>query len=242
MATRNEIMLAMNFLAERYPEHSTLLILSGSHAYGMDHAESDIDIRGVFVAPSASLLGIQNVSDRFEGDASYDFVSHEFNKFVSLMCKNNPNILELVASLSDPSVLTRANDPSVVQLLTDIAPYCLSAKGIRSNYCGFANGQIKRMDRHGDADDPRRVKLIRHAFRVLDQADHLLRTGRTRVLLDAEEIERLNAYVDMENEAVVQLMEDRIAEISAIDSSIQEYPDLRKVNQMVIDWRKGHIT
>ena len=241
MATRNAIMLAMNYVAERYPEHSTLLILSGSHAYGMNHADSDIDIRGVFVTPSANLLGIQNVSDRFEGDDSYDFVSHEFNKFVSLMCKNNPNILELVASLSEPAIITRANDPSVAQLLVELAPYCLSSKGIRSNYCGFANGQIRRMDRHGDADDPRRVKLIRHAFRVLDQADHLLKTGQTRVLLSADEIERLTGYAEMDNESVIELMETRIAEISAIESSIQEYPDLEKVNQVVIDWRRQHL-
>lgn len=73
--------------------------LSGSHAYGLNTPESDVDIKGVFVMPESdffSLGSIEQVSDE-----SNDTVYYELKRFFELLSKNNPNILEMLYSPDD---------------------------------------------------------------------------------------------------------------------------------------------
>lgn len=69
--------------------------LSGSKVYGLDTAESDTDIRGVFILPKEDYFSLEYIGQI--NDETNDVVYYELNKFIGLCAKNNPNILELLA-------------------------------------------------------------------------------------------------------------------------------------------------
>ncbi len=70
--------------------------VSGSHAYGLATETSDEDRRGVFCVPQKTLYGLG--FDAQISDERNDEVYYELGRFVELAAKNNPNILELLAT------------------------------------------------------------------------------------------------------------------------------------------------
>ncbi len=73
--------------------------VSGSRAFGLATATSDTDIKGVFYLPKDHFLGLDYVPQ--VSNESNDVVFYELGRFVELLLKNNPNILELLASPED---------------------------------------------------------------------------------------------------------------------------------------------
>ena len=73
--------------------------ISGSRAYGLDTPESDTDIRGVFILPKEQFYSMDYVGqiNNETNDESY----YELGKFIDLLAKNNPNILELLNTPDD---------------------------------------------------------------------------------------------------------------------------------------------
>jgi hypothetical protein len=78
------------------PEGSRLLykVLAGSHATNLATPTSDEDWRGVYQAPTRSLLGLQSPPETIQmpPDETYWELSH----FARLCLKGNPNIMELL--------------------------------------------------------------------------------------------------------------------------------------------------
>ncbi len=68
--------------------------ISGSRAYGLDTPESDTDIRGVFFLPKEKFLSLGYIDQ--VSNKSNDIVYYELGRFIELLSKNNPNILELL--------------------------------------------------------------------------------------------------------------------------------------------------
>ncbi len=79
--------------------------LSGSRAYGTDTPESDTDIRGIFIAPREQFYGLEHPAQI--SDETNDTTYYEIGRFIELLTKNNPNILELIFTRGD-SVLQRS--------------------------------------------------------------------------------------------------------------------------------------
>ena len=73
--------------------------LSGSHAYGLATPESDVDIKGVFILPEDDYLGLNYVEQ--VSNETNDIVYYELGRFVELLSKSNPNILELLYTPED---------------------------------------------------------------------------------------------------------------------------------------------
>ncbi len=71
-----------------------LITLGGSHAYGTNNAESDIDLRGVLHMSESTLLGNQSY-EQFE-DRQTDTVFYSFNKTFDLLTSCNPNTIEIL--------------------------------------------------------------------------------------------------------------------------------------------------
>jgi len=69
--------------------------ITGSKAYGLDTPESDTDIRGIYVIPKNLFYSLdypQQVSNN-----TNDIVYYELRRFMELLSKNNPNIIEMLA-------------------------------------------------------------------------------------------------------------------------------------------------
>lgn len=75
-----------------------ILTLGGSHAYGMDIQTkdyvSDIDIRGIAINSKEEIL----LNNDFEQvvDSDTDTVIYSFNKMITLLTKQNPNVIEIL--------------------------------------------------------------------------------------------------------------------------------------------------
>ncbi len=109
--------------------------ISGSNAYGTNTPMSDTDIRGVFVLPQDDLYGLTSVEQ--VADDRNDIVFYELGRFVDLLTKNNPNILELLCTPAD-CVLHR--NPLMDRLTTEL----FLSKLCRDTFAGYAISQIKK--------------------------------------------------------------------------------------------------
>ncbi|WP_219601055.1 DNA polymerase beta superfamily protein [Hymenobacter sp. DG01] len=73
--------------------------ISGSRAYGTHLPHSDTDLKGVFILPEAEFYGLTYVPQ--VANATNDEVFYELRRFVELLVKNNPTVLELLGTPED---------------------------------------------------------------------------------------------------------------------------------------------
>jgi uncharacterized protein len=109
--------------------------ISGSRAYGTNVQASDTDIRGVFMLPQKDLYGLSYTEQ--VADERNDIIYYEVKRFIDLLLKNNPNILELLA-LPDDCVLYR--HPSVLRLKSEL----FLSKKCKFTFAQYAFAQIKK--------------------------------------------------------------------------------------------------
>ncbi|MEM7012878.1 MAG: nucleotidyltransferase domain-containing protein [Verrucomicrobiota bacterium] len=127
----------MNLNLEVARSESCLLFecVSGSRAYGLDTPESDTDLRGVFVAPRQLLYGF-GAPDQVS-DESHDQSYFEIGRFVELLLKNNPNILEMLYTASD---CVRFKNP----LFNLLKPEMFLSKLCEATFSGYAITQVRK--------------------------------------------------------------------------------------------------
>jgi hypothetical protein len=109
--------------------------ISGSKAYGLDVPDSDTDIKGVFVLPQKDYYGFNYVTQ--VADDTNDTVYYELGRFLELLKKNNPNILEM---LGTPTKKVLLRHP----LLEDLHLALFLSKRCKDTFGGFAFTQIKK--------------------------------------------------------------------------------------------------
>jgi predicted nucleotidyltransferase len=117
------------------PTSILLEAISGSHAYGTAVDGSDIDIKGVFLLPKDFFFGLSYTSQL--SDERNDIVYYELGRFTDLLCKNNPNILELLAS---PADCLRKRHP----VLDTYTPDLFLSRKCCQTFGGYAMAQIKK--------------------------------------------------------------------------------------------------
>ncbi len=133
----SQLLKPADFTLERVRHHDVLLLdtVAGSHAYGTAIAGSDEDRRGVFAAPRSFLFGLDAIEQ--VADERSDQVYYELGHFVSLLLKNNPNALELLAM---PDDCIRHRHPLFEWLKPEIFLSKLCAK----TFGEYAMGQIRK--------------------------------------------------------------------------------------------------
>jgi len=113
------------------------LVIRGSHAYGTNIPTSDTDYSGVFVQNLDSILGMSYVEQI--NDDKNDIVIYELRRFLELLAKNNPTVLELLNTPEDCVVYKHPLFDKILQnkdnLLTKI---CANSFG------GYAKEQISK--------------------------------------------------------------------------------------------------
>lgn len=125
----------MNLTSDHLHQQGLVLlqIIAGSKAYGLDTPQSDTDIRGVFIQPKATFYGftpLQQVAE--DGN---DVVYYELGRFIDLLAKNNPNILELLFS---PTATTLQRHACIDR----IRPEWVLSKLCLDTFAGYARAQI----------------------------------------------------------------------------------------------------
>ncbi|MFS4483652.1 DNA polymerase beta superfamily protein [Hyunsoonleella sp. 2307UL5-6] len=109
--------------------------ISGSRAYGLDTATSDTDIRGVFILPKEQFYSLNYIGqiNNETNDISY----YELNKFIELLSKNNPNLIEL---LNEPKSCILYQHP----IFEKIKKEDFLSKLCKNTFANYAFTQIKK--------------------------------------------------------------------------------------------------
>lgn len=68
--------------------------IRGSHLYGLNNEDSDVDSSGLFIAPHETLLGTGLGYQELVADAKNDNTWYELKKYMHMLIKSNPSIIE----------------------------------------------------------------------------------------------------------------------------------------------------
>lgn len=218
------------------PDNIILEGVTGSKAYGLDHADSDEDIKGIYVAPTANVLGLFGVKDTID-HTEPDWTYHELGKFLKLAMKCNPTILELLY-LEGYTVTSKFG-----RMLVDNRHLFLS-KTIYHSYGGYAISQARKLNARGgtfgNGRNKRYSKHARHCFRLLYQGKELLETGNLTVRVSPEMRTKLFEIGDLPVHELVALFETQFKEFDKIATSLPDEPDIEAINQILLRIRKGN--
>lgn len=109
--------------------------ISGSKAYGLDTPQSDTDLKGVFYLPKEQFYGLDYIPQ--VSNETNDEVYYELGRFVELLCKNNPNILEVLAT-PEECVLYKHPLMEMLHIKMFLSKLC------KDTFAGYALTQIRK--------------------------------------------------------------------------------------------------
>ncbi len=110
-------------------------VITGSRSYGLDTATSDTDIKGVFVLPKNMFYGLEYTAQ--VNSETNDIVYYELKRFMELLSKSNPNILEM---LNVPEKCVLQKHP----IMNMLQPEMFLSKLCEQSFANYAFTQIKK--------------------------------------------------------------------------------------------------
>ena len=170
------------FIEQHGARDALCVAVTGSHAYGFPSQDSDLDLKGIHVAPTAALVGLEppretiDVITEFDG-VEIDYTSHELGFALRLLVRGNGNMLERILS---PFQVVRSDRREWLQGLTRAAV----CKRFHRHYRGFF-GRCQQECRKAPV---RTAKDYLYAYRSALSGIHLLQTGEC--VLDVEVLAR----------------------------------------------------
>lgn len=213
-------------------EFVILRVVVGSRAYGLDHATSDYDRRGVYLPPAELHWSLYGVPEQLENDATQECY-WELQKFLVLALKANPNVLEVLHS-------------PMVEQATDLARELLAMRGaflsklVYQTYNGYVLSQFRKLQ-----DDLRRGEIkwkhAMHLIRLLLAGIEVLRTGELPVAVTGHRDELLRirdgAMPWAELEAWRKELHHEF-DAAYASTSLPERPDYERVNAFLLKARR----
>ena len=109
--------------------------VSGSRAYGTDLPHSDTDLKGVFVLPEKEFFGLTYIPQIT--NETNDEVFYELRRFVELLLKNNPTVLELLGTPADCIIYQHP-------LFAEFKATDFLSKLCRQSFAEYAVAQIRK--------------------------------------------------------------------------------------------------
>ncbi|MGW6444701.1 nucleotidyltransferase domain-containing protein [Lentzea sp. NPDC055074] len=194
----------------------------GSHAYGLASDESDVDRRGVFVAPTEAFWRLEKPPTSVEGPDP-EQLSWEVEHFCKLGLKSNPTVLETLVS-----PLVEISTP-LGEELRDLLPAFLSQYAVRA----FTRATEMQLSRAGRNLKP---KQLMHVVRLRLVGLNLIRTGVYDIRADRSLLKIRDGSMDWD-EAVAWA--HRLGdEISVADGPLPEEPDRARVEDWLVSVRR----
>lgn len=220
-----------------------LIATVGSHAYGTDHADSDLDLRGFYIANTTALYrlqGPQQTIDRTEPDICL----HELHKFARLAAAGNPNILECMWAPD------RTATPLAQRVVN--ARDAFLSKRVADTYGGYAKSQFEKWKRGTGGSrgqkHMKREKFLMHLFRLMFQGTALLSTGNLEVRMSEGEKNLIRYWLAwigaVPHETAVGEMTrvfdslDKTLREAADGTDLPPEPDYPAIDDLLIDIRK----
>ncbi|MFE9839044.1 DNA polymerase beta superfamily protein [Streptomyces sp. NPDC005551] len=169
---RDVLELDLGPVVAEQPDPVLFATVSGAHLYGFPSRDSDVDLRGVHLLPTAALVGLREPEETrsrmWDRDGvEMDLVTHDLRKFVRLMLRRNGYVLEQLLS----PLVVHTSDAH--RELAALAPGTLTSHHAH-HYRGFATTQWRLFEKTGE------LKPLLYTFRVLLTGIHLMRSGEVQ--------------------------------------------------------------
>ena len=110
-------------------------VISGSKSFGLGTPTSDTDIKGVYYLPKKFFFGLDYIAQI--SNETNDEVYYEIGRFIELLLKNNPNILEILATPQD-CILYKHPLMDRIKIEDFLSKLC------KDSFAGYAITQIKK--------------------------------------------------------------------------------------------------
>lgn len=227
-----------------------VVVLSGAHAYGFPSPDSDLDLKGVHVAPTRDLVGLSPRSEPAErmevlDGVEVDYSSNEVASVLQGVLTGNGNYLERLL----PWLPVRAAPE--LDALAELVRQSLSRRVFR-HYRGFAEGQRRELEK----GEHRTVKKVLYVLRTALTGTHVLRTGEVvpdlRVTAQAHGFPEVSGWIarKLEGERVGVTEDELPAARTLMDrafaaledaragSPLPEEPDPRPLDAWLIELRR----
>ncbi|RDI30928.1 nucleotidyltransferase domain-containing protein [Lentzea flaviverrucosa] len=194
----------------------------GSHAYGLASAESDVDRRGVFVAPTEAFWRLEKPPTSLVGPDP-EQLSWEVEHFCRLGLKSNPTVLETLVS-----PLVEISTP-MGEELRDLLPAFLSRYAVRA----FTRATEMQLSRAGRNLKP---KQLMHVVRLRLVGLNLLRTGRYDITADRSLLKIRDGSMPWDD--AVAWAHQLGDEIACAEGPLPEEPDRVRVEDWLVSVRR----
>jgi len=243
-------------LADKIAPFGKLIFISvwGAHYYGFPSRDSDLDLRGVYIAPTEKLLGTRGKGAtpeepvfRYNQQEILDVELYEVGHFLRLLSNGNGNIAEFVNSIDLVSSSQDFNS------LAKIANEAAMTKKIGNHYLHYArevlNGSTKEEG----------VKRDLHAMRAYMTGIMLLEDGRiignintlnkrfgykiVPLMLQAKqkgERQSAQGYDTQKFGQTIQELDKRLTKAIA-NSKLPSQPDMNKINSFLVNLRINNL-
>jgi hypothetical protein len=229
--------------------------ITGSHLYGTNTPESDIDYYEVFFEPKEWYLGLKAVHDpkgKMTVTDDVDTTRHEFRHFLRLCLAYNPNIVEVLHS---PEMMTKGH---IAMLLYANRSRFVSQRSIKAlvGYAIRMRADVLETWRTGKQGCKRKslidqfgydTKAASHAYRLAYAAARLSATGgREHVVSLVNHPTLLSLVKDIRaghcsKDKVLEMIQDFIEVADKGVSSLPEDPDYEWANNFCIYTLKEYI-
>jgi predicted nucleotidyltransferase len=148
----------MTITRKKIEDGMILFCKSGSHAYGLNTEMSDLDFKGICVAPQRFYTtletfeqkdkgwvqdGNETFRTRFPELDNSDSVVYDIRRYLSLLRSQNPNILEMLWQTPDSYIYLDFLGQSLIDNREK-----LISKRISGTFVQYARAQIKKMETH----------------------------------------------------------------------------------------------
>lgn len=228
---------------EKLKDNIVFLMVAGSHAYGLNTEESDLDIRGISMGTSDSILGMESF-DIFE-DKNTDTVIYSIKRFMELAMKGAPNVLEILFSRPENILYC---DEKIGKMLLDNRDMFLS-KRIYYSFKGYAKNALKDAEKRLENEPKKADKYAMHYIRLCLEAIALLSgNDLTDVLKDSRDALMQIRNGSMRNggkfteefyECVNEF--ENLLEDAYQNSSFSDTVDVKKVSGLLVEMNKEFL-
>lgn len=222
MIKETERRRASNFLARHGARELLIAGVTGSHFYGFPSPDSDLDLKGVHVVPTAEIAGLEPPPDTAEWmgvfeDQEVDYTSHEVGFALRLLLKGNGNMLERILS---PLQLARSAEQAELVSIAEGAV----ARSFFRHYGGFFRRKCDdhRAAAHGTA------KGLLYVYRAALTGIHLLNTGEL-----VGDVTRLAAEYGFVHVADLVALKTTGAELQAVPDAARYVDDWPRLEAML---------
>lgn len=214
-----------------------LLTLGGSHAYGTNNENSDLDVRGCALNSKMQILTNENF-EQFVNKAT-DTTIYSFNKLISLLSNCNPNTIELLGNKPEHYLYVS----NIGKELINNSHLFLSKRAAYS-FGGYATAQLRRLDNKAvrlvnqEQRERHILNSIMNAFHTFPEKYFHFEEDNIRLYIDKSEQEEYDTEIFMDVNLHHYPLRDYKSMWSEMNNVVKDYSKIGKRNKNAIEHNK----